>query len=137
MVQEETHGPKKPERLNDEWIAHVDLTYYSPRERAQKVWSVIQEACDNHGFQPYDILCFALEYAAGHSVGIEDPKLLVPMKHACAWLYNLHYFHTREFLGDPDKKRPDMKRVSKEEEGGILNEPADSSEDAGDPEEAP
>jgi hypothetical protein len=118
MVQGKTPGSPPPV-LNQEWIDLIDKAYTSPGRRATKVMAVLKE----HDFLPYDLLCFAVEYAASQAVVVDDEHLLAAMKQVSRWLYGVHYFHTRELLGEPD-----LKRVSPENGNGILDESSDSSE---------
>jgi len=95
----------------------VDSLWFNPEERASFVLGLI-EAGRQHVDLPYDpsfydMLCFACQWIGRISIHeLEgDKELYAIAVKLNQWLYSRHYFHTRDILGEPDKKeKVDAKR---------------------------
>lgn len=87
------------ERLTDERIAQVDADYFTPKERASQVNTVL----DKHDFTRWDYLCFAVEFLGQFAISYfkEDRILSGAAKIMGKWLYNMHYFSAENIYGPP------------------------------------
>ena len=89
------------ERLTSEHIARVDAKYFSPKERASKVNTVLAE----HDFTRWDYLCFAVEFLGQFTISYfkHDVVLSAASKILGKWLYNMHYFFAENVYGPPEE----------------------------------
>jgi hypothetical protein len=98
---------KGPTELRKEWIELVDKSYHSPQERAQEVFTILQLAGAELDLESstYDLLCFAIEFIGTQAIGphSNDRDFVSLSVTLSRWLYNAHYFHTKEILGEPDR----------------------------------
>ncbi len=111
----------------------VDSLWFNPEERAALVLGLI-EAGRQHLDTPYDpsfydMLCFACQWLGRVSTHeLPDDKefyqLAVKLNQ---WLYSRHYFHTREILGEPDKKEKVDAERRQESAGQVRGDSAVSS----------
>jgi len=90
------------ERLTPERMKGVDRFYLTPRERADKVWAVIQV----DDFNKWDMLCFCVEYLGqlAISYAMADRVFKSGVLLLGRWLHNAHYFFASEIYGEPDEE---------------------------------
>jgi hypothetical protein len=95
------------ERLTSERIAQVDKDYLSPKERADRLHTMIQIVEDDLDFKltRWDYLCFSVEFIGQFAISFfsHDRVFLSTSKLLGKWLYNMHYFYPKEVYGDPKK----------------------------------
>lgn len=92
-------------RLTDERIVSIDKDYYSPRERANRINTMLELAQEelNQPLTRWDYLCFSIEFLGQFAISFfsHDDLLVKTAKVLGKWLYNLHYFYTSEIYGPP------------------------------------
>lgn len=90
-----------PARLTSERMAQVDAKYFTPKERASNINTVL----DEHNFTRWDYLCFAVEFLGQFTIAYfdRDAVLRGAVKLLGKWLYNMHYFYTEAVYGPPEE----------------------------------
>jgi hypothetical protein len=107
-------------QMKAERIANVDLLWFSPQERAERVWALLQAGCEALG-EPlpprWDLACFNAEALGKLALGLADAELTERVRDTLRWIYTAHYNHPRDILGPPDKVQPgDADAIQQEQE---------------------
>lgn len=94
-------------RLTAERIAEVDKAYFSPKERADKINTMLELAQEEFD-QPltrWDYLCFSTEFIGQFAISFfsHDDIFVKTAKLLGKWLYNLHYFYPDKVYGPAEK----------------------------------
>ena len=93
------------ERLTPERIAKIDANYLSPRERADRLHTMLQMVEEDLEFNltRWDYLCFAVEFIGQFSIAFFsfDEVFSRTAKLLEKWLYNMHYFYPEKIYGPP------------------------------------
>jgi hypothetical protein len=109
MAEEEIVGLEElgtlDERLTPERIMFVDVDYLSPRERADRLHTMLQMVEEDLDFKltRWDYLCFAVEFIGQFAISFfsHDRIFMSTSKLLGKWLYNMHYFYPAEVYGPP------------------------------------
>jgi len=109
MVEGEADGLEElgslGERLTPERITRIDKDYLSPRERADRLHTMLQMVEEDLDFKltRWDYLCFAVEFIGQFAISFfsHDRIFLSTTKLLGKWLYNMHYFYPTEVYGPP------------------------------------
>jgi len=93
------------ENLTPELIAKIDKDYLSPKERADRLHTMLQMVEDDLDFKltRWDYLCFSVEFIGQFAISFfsHDRVFLSTSKLLGKWLYNMHYFYPLEVYGEP------------------------------------
>ena len=109
MAEEEIVGLEElgtlGERLTSERIAKIDEDYLSPRERADRLHTMLQMVEEDLDFKltRWDYLCFSVEFIGQFAISFfsHDRIFMSTSKLLGKWLYNMHYFYATEVYGQP------------------------------------
>lgn len=114
-----------------ELMAKVDLLWSSPSERAEDVWGTLQSGCAAERRplpSQWDLLCFNAEALGKVAIGIGNPDLLELTQQVLRWVYQVHYNHPQDVMGDPDKRAASP--AAESEENAVQSEQSDDRQES-------
>lgn len=128
-------GRRSTPVISQERIDEVDEKFYTPKERAEGIWALLQTGSKTleWPFNEYDITCFCAQWLAMLAVGplAENERFVDLAKEVNKWVHSVHYTEAEEIFGKEGDREDDDDGREREDGDTPPDNGATPSDDAG------